>query len=479
MTPPPAAQRPLTVSELADRVDASLRVGLPNAVSVAGEVSGFRERTHWYFDLKDANAVVNCALFASGQRRVGFIPRDGQQVVARGRVEFYARGGKVTFLVEHLEPAGAGPLELAFRRLCEELKALGWFAPERKRRLPTFPRRVAVITSRSSAALQDVLVTMRQRCPAVDVLVADVRVQGDRAAPEIAAAIRHIGSRAGELGVDAIIVTRGGGSAEDLWAFNERIVAEAIVRCPVPVVAAIGHETDTTIAELVADERCATPTQAAMRLTPDRSALDRQVASVSRRLALQVRQLLRYEEQRLAGFAQHPLLTDPHEIVVRAGERLAGHARRLNAAAETRVVRARASLDRARGGLDRNRPTAIHSRLLSRLATLAARLGAGGSETLRSRRASLDGAHRHLAAVSPVRVLERGYSVTITENGRIVKSKKDVKAGQKLRTHVADGSFGSIVGDGVRPRRRKPDQDPSLEHGLFSEIAEAAEQDAT
>lgn len=477
MAPAPAGNRPLTVSELADRIDVSLRQGIPNAISVVGEVSGFRDRTHWYFDLKDAAAVVNCALFSSNLRRVGFTPRDGQQVVARGRVEFYARGGKVTFLVETIEPVGAGALELAFRRLCEELKTLGWFAPERKKRLPTFPRRVAVITSRSSAALQDVLVTMRSRCPAVEVLVADVRVQGERAAPEIAAAIRHIGSRAAELGVDAIIVTRGGGSAEDLWAFNERIVAEAIVRCPVPVVAAIGHETDTTIAELVADERCATPTQAAMRLTPDRAALGRQVTSVSRRLSLQMAQLVRYQDQRLAGFARHPLLADPHEIVVRAGERLASHARRLDAAADSRLVRAGARLDRARGGLDRNRPTAIYSRLLSRLATLVARLAAGGNETLRARRAALDGAQRHLSAVSPVRVLERGYSVTVADNGRIVKSKDDVKAGQRLRTHVADGSFGSIVGDGVKPRKRKPDEGPSLEHGLFSEIAESAEPD--
>ncbi|MCA9289351.1 MAG: exodeoxyribonuclease VII large subunit, partial [Phycisphaerales bacterium] len=276
----PPVDRPMSVAALAGLIAGALET-LPRPVRVAGEISGLRDRTHWYFDLKDADAVVSCVMFASAARKAGFVPENGQAVVAGGRVEFYAKGGKVSLICDRLEPVGAGALELAFRKLVGEIRALGWFDPERKRALPTFPRRIAVVTSRTGAALQDVLDTARRRCPAVDIAVVDVRVQGDRAAGEVAAAIEWLGRRHTHLGIDAILVTRGGGSMEDLWAFNEKPVAAAIVACPVPVVAAIGHETDVTIAELVADERAATPTQAAMRLIPDRAALGEQVEAVA------------------------------------------------------------------------------------------------------------------------------------------------------------------------------------------------------
>jgi exodeoxyribonuclease VII large subunit len=216
-------------------------------------------------------------LFANVVRKHRIVLRDGLEVVVTGSLEFYAKAGKLSFIGTNAQPVGAGALDLAFKQLCEELRGLGWFDEVRKRPLPTFPRRVAVITSRSSAALQDVLDTMRRRCPAVEVALVDARVQGESAAAELRAKLVALSLRHREMGVDAIIITRGGGSAEDLWAFNDRALAEAILKCPVPVVAAIGHETDTTIAELVADVRAATPTQAAMRLTPDGDTLLEQV----------------------------------------------------------------------------------------------------------------------------------------------------------------------------------------------------------
>src|SRR4051812_20927226 len=164
--------------QLPPRIDGALKSGIASPVRFVGEVSGFRDRTHWYFDLKDANAVVSCVMFQSGARRVGFTPSNGQQVVCRGLVEFYAKSGKVSVILDSMEPVGAGSLELAYRALCAELKGLGWFDVERKAPLPTFPRRIAVVTSKTGAALQDVLVTMKRRCPAVGVLVVDVRVQG-------------------------------------------------------------------------------------------------------------------------------------------------------------------------------------------------------------------------------------------------------------------------------------------------------------
>ncbi len=268
-----AQAAPLTVSQLAQRIGETIGGGFPQPVRVVGEVSGFKPNTHWYFNLKDADSVIGCVMFSSTARSALFTPSDGQQVVVTGRPDFWAKGGKTSFVVSRIEPVGQGALDAAFKALCDELRALGWFDQARKRPIPRFPRRVAVVTAATGAALQDVLVTMRRRCPAVEVGVVDVAVQGDGAAQDISAVFRWLGREHRRLGVEVILLTRGGGSKEDLWTFNERVVAEAIVRSPIPVVAAIGHEVDFTIAELVADERAATPTQAAMKVTPDTPAL--------------------------------------------------------------------------------------------------------------------------------------------------------------------------------------------------------------
>jgi exodeoxyribonuclease VII large subunit len=442
------SDQPITVSQLASKIDLSLKTGLPGSIRVTGEVSGFRDRTHWYFDLKDAESVVNCVVFASAAKNAGFTPANGQAVIAKGAVEFYAKGGKVTLLVTRLEPAGEGALELALRKLCEELRGLGWFAPERKRPLPTFPRRVAVITSKTGAALQDVLVTMKRRCPGVGVLLIDARVQGENAAPEVAAAIRYVSTNARKLGVDAVLVTRGGGSMEDLWAFNERTVAEAIVKCSIPVVAAIGHETDTTIAELVADERCATPTQAAMRLTPDREALLREVASTQSRLHFVLGRRVRLEQVDRTNDARH-----------------------LMATVRSRLLEERSRLDRALGGIDRSHPRAVYAQLLERIELAQARMRsamdrrlveAGPTPLLSSLRREaiqhtsrsrdrLAAAEKQLRGVGPLRVLERGYSVTLRADGRAVRAPHEVRDGDLIETRLAEGSIRSVVGEGVIP----------------------------
>lgn len=215
--PAQAGDGPWTVSRLAGEIDGALKKVLAGAVRVVGEVSGFRDRTHWYFDLKDEGAVVNCVMFASAARRVSPPLRDGEQVIVKGRVEFYAKGGKVSFILDSLERAGEGPLDRAFRELSAALKAQGYFEIDRKKSLPRFPRRIAVITSRSAAALQDVINTRDRRCPAVGLVLIDVPVQGPDAAPIIARAIDLVSKNRERLGIDAAILTRGGGSKEDLW----------------------------------------------------------------------------------------------------------------------------------------------------------------------------------------------------------------------------------------------------------------------
>jgi exodeoxyribonuclease VII large subunit len=456
----------LTVGDVALRIEKALRDGIPAALKFQGEVGGFRDRTHWYFDLKDDKAVVSCVVFASVAKRLGFTPVDGQQVIASGRVEFYAKGGKVSVILDSLQPAGQGERELALRKLIETLRARGWLDPSTKKPLPTFPRRVAVVTSATGAALQDVLRTMRERCPGVGVLVCDVRVQGEHAAPEIAAMLGHLSVAHAQLGVDAILLTRGGGSMEDLWCFNELVVAQAIRDCQIPLVAAIGHETDTTIAELVADERCATPTHAAMRLTPDRQALARQLLSISMRLNQGLRASTRDAEQRSTLASMR--LKSAMQGVVRT------HATRL----ERLTLR-----------LERQKPQAVHARLIARLHSAQRALHAAAAGTIaRSRlsllrpqiaramthrlaleHARLQSALGQLHMVSPTRVLERGYSVTLRADGTAVRAPTDVAPGQSLTTRLAEGTIRSTV-DGsasapkLAPKRRpKPaDNSPTL-----------------
>ncbi len=467
-TPPPSAPADgLTVTQLAALISGALRDRLPQRLRVIGEVSTFHDRTHWYFDLKDAGAVINCVMFASGAAKAGFRPEPGQQVVVTGHVEFFARQGRTQFYAEKIEPIGAGALDLAFRRLCEELRALGWFDESRKRPLPVLPRRIAVVTSRTGAALQDVLDTMRRRCPAIGVLIADVHVQGEGSAAEVAAAINRISRQHARLGVDALLVTRGGGSKEDLWTFNERTVAEAIVTCAIPVVAAIGHETDTTIAELVADLRCATPTQAAMRLTPDSAALLEQLDSSADRLGSLLRRRIRHEYERLRAAARHPFFTAPAQTIGRAAEGLGHASRRLGAALRERLWAASHAVERRSAQLERYRPAAVYAQRQARLhglagtlrAAMTARLSAADAEApharlthacalaLERRWTRLTAADRELELVGPMSVLKRGYSCTLRPDGSVVRSVRDVASGDPINTRVADGSFTSVVTD--------------------------------
>lgn len=439
--PTAGATPPIRVGQLALLIEGAVR-SLPTPVRVIGEVSNLTQRGHWYFAIKDAEAVVSCVMFANRARSLGFVPVDGQEVVVAGRVEFYKPQGRVSFYVEAMEPVGLGALQLAYRKLVEEVRALGWMAPERKRPLPAFPRRVAVVTSRTGAALQDVLATMRKRCPAVEVVFVDVKVQGDEAAAAVAGALRWLSQEHDRLGVDAVVVTRGGGSIEDLWAFNEKTVAQAIVGCAVPVVAAIGHETDVTIAELVADERCATPTQAAMRLTPDRQSLEEQLALLAGRLSQTVRR-------------------EAHH----AGERLRAVAGRLASTGLARAQHAARSLEQAATRLERQRPAAIYAARSARLERLtgalvetfthrladadvrplADALTRSGTALARQRVDAMEGLERQLGLVGPQAVLARGYSVTFDDQGRVVRRPTDARPGQGITTRLSEGTLESIV----------------------------------
>ena len=442
--------KPITVSEAAGMVRAALADGVPSPVRVVGEVSNLSDRHHWFFSLKDERAVLRCVCFASRARRVPFSPEDGMEVVATGRIDYYDASGQVQLYVDKLEPVGQGALELKLRALCEELRKAGYFDPAHKRPLPAVPRRVAVVTSRSAAALEDVIDTARKRFPGCGLALYDVRVQGAAAAPEIAEALERLSRHGPELGIDAVLITRGGGSIEDLWAFNERAVADALYACPLPVVAAIGHETDTTVAELVADLRCATPTQAAMELIPDRETLAHQLEQLARRLATQLSRGVERHRIRLRAIARHPCFRRPEAMLAPVGQKLEQLARRLHGAGPRLTAAQRRELEQ---------------RLAPRLGrAIAAR---------RQRAAERLAAHeRHLASVSPQRVLERGYSVTLRPDGRALTRARDARAGQTLTTLLAEGRIESQVSGAPRPapRRKKRAASPD-QLGLFDDAA--------
>lgn len=490
--PASAPDTPLTVTRLAAMIDSALRERLPKSVRVVGELSGLSPRTHWYFRLVDdsapegAEAVLDCVMFASAARRVGFEPQNGQRVLLTGRVEFYARQGRTQFYAERMESVGAGDLDQRLKALLAELKTLGWLDPERKRPLPTFPRRIAVVTSLAGAALQDVLVTMRKRCPSVAVAVVNVRVQGDGAAEEIARALSWVSRTHETHGIDAILLTRGGGSKEDLGAFNERSVAEAIVRAAVPVVAAIGHETDVTVAELVADERCATPTQAAMRLTPDRESLVEQLDQTQGRLSAAMARSVDRAFQRLRAIARSRVLVDPRTLMLIPAERLAERRRRLVDAQHRRLADARITLERLLGRIAAVRPQTQTTLRRARLDELSRRIDRSMRERLRrqdlsalqasltdawqagahARRSRLDSLERELVVTSPMHVLQRGYSVTTGADGRPIRDPSEVSPGQTISTRVARGSFASQVTathkptPGARPEPAPPAPPP-------------------
>ncbi len=441
----------ITVSQLAVRIDHAIKAGLPDRFEVVGEISSLSHRTHYYFSLKDDRSVIGAVLFASSARRMPYTPTHGDSVIAKGRIEYYAPSGRISLIVTSMTPVGAGDLEAQYKQRCDELRKLGWFDPATKQTLPTFPRRIAVVTSKDGAAVADVIDTMGKRCPSIELVIVDVRVQGESAKGQITNAIIKLNAHAEALGIDAILLTRGGGSLEDLWAFNELEVAQAIHDSTVPIVAAIGHETDTTIAELVADERCATPTQAAMRLAPDRQALREQLSSLRSRLDRTVRSELRYEKQRLDTITSSRSMSDPRQVIAIHRDRLDTFTDRLTSATTSAVASSRSKLDRIALGLARHQPAAAHARREERLAQLGDRLGRVMGRMIAAKADELDAFARELCAIGPAQVLARGFTVTTASDGSLIRSAADTSPGQTIITTFADGKVRSRVEGGSGP----------------------------
>jgi exodeoxyribonuclease VII large subunit len=427
----------LTVTQLTEQLRAAVEERFP-AVWVEGEISNFRVygSGHAYFTLKDESAQVRAVLFRNRARRIRFEPGDGQHVLAFGGLEVYAQRGEYQLVVELLEPRGLGALQLAFEQLKARLSAEGLFAEDRKRPLPRFPKRIGIVTSPSGAAVRDILRVVGRRFAGLSIVIAPARVQGEGAAPEIAAGIADLNA----LGdVDVIIVGRGGGSLEDLWAFNEETVARAIAGSKVPVISAVGHEVDFTIADFVADVRAPTPSAAAELVVREKQALIDGLGDLRARLDRSMRRRLERERERVAALAGRRVLTDPARPLRDLERRLDDAGRRLRHAAAATLARAAHRLEVATAGLRGAGPRARLAGGRHRLEHLDVRLrGAAGRALVRSQH-RLGALVGRLDSLSPLAVLGRGYSLTRTPAGEIVRDAGQVAPGAAVDVLLARG----------------------------------------
>jgi exodeoxyribonuclease VII large subunit len=422
-------------------------------VWVQGEISNLRipGSGHWYFTIKDDGAQIRCAMFAGRNRLARFRPKDGDEVVLRGRVSLYEPRGDFQLIAEHIEVAGEGALRAKFEALKQKLAAEGLFDERTKRPLPAHPRHVAVISSRTGAALRDVLSVFRRRCPTLRVTLLPVAVQGRDAEPQIVAALARIGAWPDTLGAppDVVLLTRGGGSLEDLWAFNLEGVARAVRACPVPVVSAVGHEIDVTIADFAADVRAPTPSAGAELIAPDLEHVLERHARAYRTLRMHALQALATRRQALRHLARR--LVDPRRALQLRMQTIDEQERRLYQAWQRQRSRLDARLAVARARLGRFDPARALGAAGARVDALQSQLARAIALTLERRERAVATAGRALSAVSPLATLGRGYAIVAEPAsqpgrwGRPITSVTATAEGARVIAHLADGRLDCVV----------------------------------
>jgi len=440
----PAGADIYSVTRLNREVRLLLEAGIA-VVWIEAEVSNFARPAsgHWYFSLKDQAAQVRCAMWKARNQLAGFTPREGQQVLARGRVSLYEPRGDYQLLVEYLEEAGLGALKRAFEELKARLAAEGLFAAEKKRSLPAAPRRIGLITSPTGAALRDMLHVLARRFPASEVLIYPVPVQGAAAAPAIVAALELAALR-GEC--DVLILARGGGSLEDLWAFNDEQLARAIARSPIPVVTGIGHEVDFTIADFAADVRAPTPTAAAQLVVPDRRQWLERLGQLRQRFAAAMRRQLEDERARLAAAQSRLRLAHPGTRLIQHGQRLDELEQRLARATTRLLERVSERLHRLGTRVLARSPAGALREFELRRSALGARLLLAVRTRLIAAETRFGLASHGLQTISPLATLSRGFAVvTRLADGAVVHSAAGVNTGDEIEARLASGRLRARV----------------------------------
>jgi len=397
---------------------------------------------HWYFSLKDAAAQVRCCMFRQRNMLCGFAPLDGQKILVRARIGLYEPRGEYQLIIDHMEDAGLGALKRRFEELAAKLAAEGLFAPERKRPLPKLPRRIGVITSPSGAAIHDILHVLARRFAAIPVLLYPVAVQGAAAAAEMIGAL-SLAARRAEC--DVLILARGGGSLEDLVAFNDEALARAIAACPIPMVSGIGHEIDFTIADFAADVRAATPSAAAEIVVPDAEEWAASFRRLEDRLQRALLHGMRAARERLQWIIGRAALVSPEARLAQQGQRLDELEQRLSRALRQILADRRSGLGESVSRLWQLSPVARLQGTAARHAALFARLRAAGLAQLNRARARLAPLIRTLDAVSPLATLDRGYAIVSREGGGILRDAADAAPGSLIEARLSKGRIRAKV----------------------------------
>ncbi|MBP3060955.1 Exodeoxyribonuclease VII large subunit [Ectopseudomonas chengduensis] len=432
----------LSVSQLNNRARLLLE-DVFAGIWVEGEISNLARPAsgHIYFTLKDSQAQVRCALFRQNAARVRQALRDGLAVKVRGKVSLFEGRGDYQLILDAVEPAGDGALRLAFEALKEKLGAEGLFSTERKIALPAHPKRIGIVSSPTGAVIRDIISVFRRRAPQVELNLIPTAVQGREATAQIVRALQ----RADAQGFDALILARGGGSLEDLWCFNEEAVARAVAACVTPIVSAVGHETDVSIADFVADVRAPTPSAAAELLAPDSSELVQRLHNLQRRLVLHMQGRLARERLRLEGVSRR--LRHPGERLRQQAQRLDDLDMRLRRAFNQHLAYQRERLARLDARLAAQHPGRNLALLRQRLDGLATRLPRAMQGQLRSQRQQLGALAAQLQIVSPLATLGRGYSILLDERGQAVRSAAQTQPGQRLKARLSEGELDVRVED--------------------------------
>ncbi len=428
-----------TVGQVNTLIKTALESNLPGRLTVAGEISDWKLHSsgHCYFSLKDEGSVLPCVMWGSNFKKVKFRPESGMAILATGHIDVYEPQGKYQFYVERMEPAGVGALQLAFEQMVKRLAAQGLFDEKHKKPLPKYPQRIGILTSESGAAVHDIVDSIFNRWPCVRLYLYDVPVQGDGAAEKIAAAIREVNRRNDKLKLDILIVGRGGGSLEDLWEFNEEALARAIYDSKIPVISAVGHEVDVTIADLVADARASTPTKAGVAAVPDAREVLEQLSAMASRLAVEVKGLVELAGEKMRTLLASSVFRNPLLAVRNREQQLDETASLLGEMMRGRLAEAKEDL----GGLYEQVVRIEPHRLLGRKMVIVNELGGRANAAIRAifGRAGMQvtAYENRLRGLNPKAVLKRGYSITtLKKTGAVLKKAGEVQIGDTLVTEL-------------------------------------------
>jgi exodeoxyribonuclease VII large subunit len=431
---------PLSISQLNLDAQGLLESSFP-LIWLQGELSNLSRPAsgHWYFSLKDTRAQINGAMFRNRNRLLDFAPQNGQQVLVRAKITLYVPRGNFQIVVEHMEPAGQGALKAQFDALKAQLQSEGLFAQDRKQALPAWPSQIGVITSPSGAAIRDILQVLQRRCPSIPVVIYPAAVQGADAPAQLRQAL---GLAVTRNECDVLIIGRGGGSLEDLWAFNDEALTRAVAECPIPIVSAVGHEVDTGLTDFAADLRAPTPSAAAELVSPDLSVVSQRLAGLHRRLRWVMAQQLRTPQERLRHLSQR--LRSPRQHLEQSSQRLDELHNRLQRQMQHRLTLLQGRLQPSQQRLARLSPERLLLDRQQQLAALNKRLPQPIQRQIQQQQVQLAGLSKRLQTASPLETLARGYSITF-KGDDAVRSVSQLQPGDTLTTRLVDGEVTARV----------------------------------